>query len=108
MTQGVCAKTCERLREYASANEAPLCCSCGDCAQCAASYLTPDEAEATAQCIETLQRELYRLRVALEEISGYRLRQFAGPHDMAVGCVDRASRAICGFEEEAPADGARA
>ena len=100
MTQGVCAKTCERLRDYASANEAPLGCSCGNCAQCAASYLTPDEAEATAQCIETLQRELYRLRAALQEISGYRLHQFAGPHDMAGACVHVASNALCGFGYE--------
>lgn len=34
------------------------------------------------------------LRGALERIAGYRLSQFAGPHDMALACVNDARRAL--------------
>jgi len=35
-----------------------------------------------------------RYRSALERIASYRLPQFAGPHDMALACVDDARRAL--------------
>ncbi len=38
--------------------------------------------------------EVFVLRGAMERIAGYRLSQFAGPHDMALACVDDARRAL--------------
>lgn len=41
-----------------------------------------------------------RLSEALQEIEGFTLSQFAGPHDMAAACIERASRALLREQEE--------
>ena len=57
-----------RLRDYAEANECPLHCSCGDCSQCAASYLTPKEAGEIAGVIDTLRAQLEAAEAELEAL----------------------------------------
>ena len=97
---GVCFRIKNRLSDYASANESAIGCSCQNCAQCEASWLSPKEAIEISDCIDTLQRELARLHESLSEISSYTISQFAGPHDMAAACVHRASETLCGFHQE--------
>lgn len=83
---GVGEYSAGRLRDYASAWRATGC-GCGDCGQCAARDLTEREADAIADCIDTLRRELFEQREVLQRIAGYTMSQFAGPYDMAAACI---------------------
>lgn len=94
---GECLRAKVRLEDYASANESQLSCSCGDCAQCAASYMTPEEALWILGLIGRLQSDMSRLHEALWEIGSYKLAQFAGAHDMALACVHKASTKLSDF-----------
>jgi hypothetical protein len=51
-----------RLRDYASANECPLTCSCGQCAQCDAMHLPPAVAVTIADALARKEAEIIEQR----------------------------------------------
>lgn len=59
MTADIEPVALRRLRDYASAWRA-MGCGCGECGQCDARNLTPDDADAIADEIEALRAEVER------------------------------------------------